>query len=365
MSNELTIIVPEDDKTRLVIFTSKDGLDPFLKTIRDEIDAFKPDISTAKGRDEIKSMAYKVARSKTLLDEVGEKLYHQYKAIPDNIQASRRDLKKKLDSWRDEVRKPLTEWENKEEDRKQKHTDALAAIKKLMSANSSEPPETLRGYIDRLRDLTPKGPCEEFFDQYKTAITNAEEHLATVLAAAETREADALELDRIRAENARLAEENRKAEEERQKAKDEAEAAKKREQEARQREENARLEAELSRKREEEAKAKQEETARKAEEDRQMRIREVEKAKRDAEEREKKAAEAAREEERKRQQQEQEEREAYMRKRDDACMVVKKELESLADEVIRGKENWSPSDIVDSIWAALCSDNVSHLKIEV
>ena len=44
------------------------GLDEILKGIRAKLDEFVPDVSTDEGRKEIASMAHKVSRSKTLLE---------------------------------------------------------------------------------------------------------------------------------------------------------------------------------------------------------------------------------------------------------------------------------------------------------
>jgi len=72
MSTELALVPPKE--TALQVFQAANGLDPYLQQIRAEIDAFVPDVSTKKGRDAIASIAHKVARSKTALDNVGKEL---------------------------------------------------------------------------------------------------------------------------------------------------------------------------------------------------------------------------------------------------------------------------------------------------
>lgn len=74
----------------LTVFSAAQGLDPYLAQIRAEIDGFTPDISTRKGRDAIASIAYKVARSKTALDNVGKELVAELKDIPKKIDAERK-----------------------------------------------------------------------------------------------------------------------------------------------------------------------------------------------------------------------------------------------------------------------------------
>ncbi|STR94742.1 Uncharacterised protein [Hafnia alvei] len=74
-----------------------------------------PDLSTKKGRDAIASMAHKVARSKTYIDNAGKDLVAELKALPKQIDESRRLVRERLDALKDEVRRPLTEWEAEQE----------------------------------------------------------------------------------------------------------------------------------------------------------------------------------------------------------------------------------------------------------
>ena len=80
MSNEL--VVPSKENA-LEVYQKQNGLDPFLEQIKKEIDSFVPDVTTKKGRDAIASMAYKVAKSKTALDDVGKELVADLRLVPD------------------------------------------------------------------------------------------------------------------------------------------------------------------------------------------------------------------------------------------------------------------------------------------
>ena len=112
-SNELVTIEPSNV---LTVFTTEKGLDPLLAKVKDEIDGFKPDITTKKGRDAIASIAYKVSQTKSYLDKTGKTLTDKLKAQPKAVDAERKRMRDLLDSWRDEVRKPLTEMEDAEKD---------------------------------------------------------------------------------------------------------------------------------------------------------------------------------------------------------------------------------------------------------
>lgn len=124
----LVVLAPSDVFS---VFTTDGGLEPYMQRIRAHIDAFEPDLSTATGRKAIASIAYKVSRSKTYLDEAGQELSAEQKKIPVKIDAARKKMRETLDAWRDEVRKPLTDWEQAEEARQKKHAAALARLNTL------------------------------------------------------------------------------------------------------------------------------------------------------------------------------------------------------------------------------------------
>ena len=88
------------------------GIDPLLERIAAESRAQKLDISTEKGRKEVASLAYKIARSKTLLDDMGKALGEDAKRKLDAINADRKKARDSLDALKEEIRKPLTDWEN-------------------------------------------------------------------------------------------------------------------------------------------------------------------------------------------------------------------------------------------------------------
>lgn len=120
VENEIAIV--PSSETALVVFTAENGLDPFLKKIREEIDLFclsncELDLSKESNRKKIASMAHKVARSKTALDDAGMALSAQLKDMPRKVDAERRRMREILDKWKEEVREPLTAWEEAEEER--------------------------------------------------------------------------------------------------------------------------------------------------------------------------------------------------------------------------------------------------------
>ncbi|MCF7093655.1 hypothetical protein L4N02_02560 [Klebsiella variicola] len=113
--SEIMELVVIEKKNAMAVFTNNDQLDPLIELIEKEARSLVPDVTTKKGRDAIASMAHKVARSKTYIDNAGKDLVAELKALPKQIDESRRVVRERLDALKDEVRRPLTEWEAEQE----------------------------------------------------------------------------------------------------------------------------------------------------------------------------------------------------------------------------------------------------------
>ncbi|MEW5171500.1 hypothetical protein [Klebsiella michiganensis] len=109
--SEIMDLVVIEKKNAMAVFTNNDQLDPLIELIEKEARSLVPDATTKKGRDAIASMSHKVARSKTYIDNAGKDLVAELKALPKKIDESRRVARERLDALKDEVRRPLTEWE--------------------------------------------------------------------------------------------------------------------------------------------------------------------------------------------------------------------------------------------------------------
>ena len=262
-----TALVVIEPATALAVFTETERIDPILAQIKKIVAEFQPDATTAKGRAEIASIAHKVARSKTYLDGIGKDLVDQYKEIPKKIDANRKRIRDELDALKDEVRRPLTEWENAEKARIEKHQSKIRTIRLRLECEDLDSGE-LAANIELLESTIIDDSWEEFAAEAQAAKDASLAKLYAAKSAATKREAEAAELARLRAEAAKREQEDRdrniaeaaaekarrdaeekaareKAESER-KAKEEREAAERRELElklAAEKAERARLEA--------------------------------------------------------------------------------------------------------------------------
>lgn len=293
MSAQTQLVEVPPKETALQVFQTANGLDPFLKKIRDEIDLFVPDTSTVKGRKAIASIAYKVAQSKTALDNVGKELVAELKEIPKKVDAERKRMRDLLDGWQEEVRRPLTEWQDAEDARIDKHNDRLNWLKALAADLGELTSLHLDARIAEAEGMQLGAHWEEFEADAGTAKDKVLTSLRAALAKRNIFEAEQEELARLRAE----AQERAKKERDEQIAREAADRGR-REAELRAQEEREAAE------RREQALRQQAEAAEQAriqaEEDRIATEQRAEQERTDAARREREAAERAREEERRR-----------------------------------------------------------------
>jgi hypothetical protein len=117
--SEVTDLVVIEKANAMAVFQSADQVEEILQRVEREVMSFVPDVTTAKGRKEIASLAYKVAQTKTYLDGLGKDLVAELKEIPKLIDANRKTVRDRLDALRDKARQPFTEWEAEQERIKQ------------------------------------------------------------------------------------------------------------------------------------------------------------------------------------------------------------------------------------------------------
>jgi hypothetical protein len=232
----IEVTVPEGQGVGLVVVEgltpeklfSAGGTMPVLEAIKSEVAGFVGDISTEDGRKEIASLARKIARSKTFIDEVGKTYNAKLKALPKEVDAERKRLWDALESLQHEIRKPLTEWEDKEKARQQGHKDAIAAMEAL--AKFSDVPTTaqIKQNIHELGRISSRD-WEENAEFAAKLTLDLMETLTTRLAASKKADDERAELESLRAkaaEQERIEAERRRAEEEAKRIADAAERAK-------------------------------------------------------------------------------------------------------------------------------------------
>ncbi|MBA6142307.1 hypothetical protein H4B97_07445 [Pseudomonas juntendi] len=287
------------------------GLQQFIDLVKGEIEGEVPDLTTRKGRERIASLAAKVSKSKTAVEKPGRDYLRRLKEMPKVVEAELRDFVTKMDTLRDQTRRPLTEWEAAEDARIDRHNDRLNWLKTLADDLGELNSLQLKGLIAEAEGMQLGAHWEEFEAEAASAKDKVLTTLRAALQKREQVEAEQAELERLRREAEERAEQDRiraaqeaAVELERQRVAQEQQAAReaaaRREQElidqaaAQEREaENQRLQLKLQ--------AEQAERARiQAEADRVATEQRMEQERQAAARREEEAAELAREDERRR-----------------------------------------------------------------
>lgn len=186
------------------LFMKGDGVDVLLEKITKEAKSLAPDISTNEGRKAIASMALKVAKSKTYLDDLGKDLVSEWKEKSKLVDNSRKKIRDYLDELKEEVRKPLTDWENKEKSRIENHEKNILKISSYYLAPQSDTETSvfLKGQLSEVEKLVIDDTWQEFKDRAEKEKGFAVYNLQKRIEKATNREKEQAELARLRQEAA-------------------------------------------------------------------------------------------------------------------------------------------------------------------
>ncbi len=172
-----------------------------------EVDAHTPDLTTDTGRKAIASLAYRSNTRKAAIDKARLGLTEGWRKQTAAVNAAGKVAEAKLNDLAVKARKPLTDWERAEADKKAR---AEAAFKYLQDAPVvllNDTAATLEARLQAVRDyLLPNDFEPEHRDACERLRATAIAALTTAIAEAKRKEEDAADLQRLRdAEAARLA----------------------------------------------------------------------------------------------------------------------------------------------------------------
>ncbi|WP_370194412.1 MULTISPECIES: hypothetical protein [Aurantimonas] len=194
-------LVKQVEANPVMVLLDEKKFDEFYSEIEREVKAFEPDLSTVTSRKEIASLAYKVARTKTAIDEAGKLLTEDKRKEIKIVDASRKTIRDRLDALRDEARRPLDEWEIAEKARVEKHEALIAEIEIAAIVAPEDTTHTIGARLDMLRQISVES-IDEFKPKADAARKAGIAVLEANLARIEKEDADRAELARLRAEAA-------------------------------------------------------------------------------------------------------------------------------------------------------------------
>ena len=201
-------------------FSDGKNLDELFAGIEKTARGFVADPLTKEGASQIKGCARQLASLKKKIDDIGKDVVAELKDLPKKIDANRKKFRDSMEALQDDIRRPVTEIENRE--------DEIEGIKNTHVRLAGADSDTLKAEIDAIRAIPlTEEKWHESLEKAKAAIDGEAKALALLMDTALKREAEARELEELRKKNEeaeRIIREQKIKEEAARKAKEEADA---------------------------------------------------------------------------------------------------------------------------------------------
>lgn len=280
-SNQLEVI---QTLTPAQIFEGGELL-TIVGAIEEECLSFIIDPSSKEGREEIKSLAYKIARSKTTVEKAKKAYTEDLRKKVTEINAHAANAVDRLQALQDKVREPVTQYEKREKERVENLKAKIAEIQSFKAVNGLTPSLNIKELLNRLEEFNPL-EMEEFAHIANKEKEEVLAHLSGALLASEEYEENErrrIQLEIEQKEREQKEREERIAREAAEKARIEAENKARADQERAEKEKNDLIEA--ARKAEENARLANERALKQKEESERREKEAIERAEREAIER--------------------------------------------------------------------------------
>ena len=213
MSAEQKLITIDDisEENAPTIFVAG-GLGRFIDAVRAEVCAEVPDLKTRKGRERIASLSATVSKRKASVEKPGRDYLRHIKTLPKVVEDELREFVSTMNTLRDEIRQPLTDWEATEQARKDRHVDAVQSIHDFCLDLSDINAAALLESIASVEAIRMGYQWEEFEAEAARAKDSTLIAVRAALIKREQYEAEQAELARLRAEKEAQAQRDREAE---------------------------------------------------------------------------------------------------------------------------------------------------------
>lgn len=204
----------------LSFFRNGANLDGLYNVVESKARALVADVNTKEGVSQIKSTARQIASIKKRVDDIGKDVVAELKDLPKQIDANRKKWREDMEALQDEIRKPVTEIENR-----QAEIEEIRATHGKLALSGSEEIKAAIETLDKIELTGDK--WKESLEDATAAVTAEKGALEVMLNAALKKEAEARELEELRKkqeEAERIIREQKIREEAERKAREEAEA---------------------------------------------------------------------------------------------------------------------------------------------
>lgn len=207
MNAKLEIVAIEQPEI-IEAFKVEGGTRALFERVSENARSVVFDIGVKKDRESLKSFAYSLARIKTTVDNHGKELVSGIKQQAAVIDADRKFWRDNMELLQEEIRKPLTDFEQAEAQRKLNHEHAIDLIKCKFFDYENADAASLKIEIEKLEAKVIDSSYEEYEEQAKLAKFETLEVLRKALGVREKFESEQAELERLRqAEQVRIQQE--------------------------------------------------------------------------------------------------------------------------------------------------------------
>ena len=210
-TQELVSIDDINESNAPTIFVAG-GLSRYVDAVKAEVCSEVPDPTTRKGRERIASLSGKVSTRKAQVEKPGRDYLRHIKALPKVVEDELREFVTTMNALRDEVRKPLTDWEKAEDARVDAHNDGIQRIKDLAVFAEVPTAAHVANVIADLEMVAIDDSWQEFLPEAAQAKERSLATLRSLLADRTKHEAELAEIARFNAEKAEREQKERDAE---------------------------------------------------------------------------------------------------------------------------------------------------------
>lgn len=188
--DDYSVIVADPDRL-LEIFKDATKLEAIYTRIEKMALGLVADVSTKEGISQIKTCARQIASVKAKIDDAGKKVKAELNRLPLVIDENRRKFREKMEALQEEIRRPVTEIEEREKE--------IEDIKAMHLAVAMSGSAIIKQQLEKVKAI------ELTAEKWKESLAKAEKAVAGEISAlnlmigeAEKREEEARELEELR-----------------------------------------------------------------------------------------------------------------------------------------------------------------------
>lgn len=128
-----------------IVLLDREKFEPFYEDVAEKARAFVPDMTTAKGREALKSFVFQdIVKVRTSLEKQANVLTEEWRRNTSTVVQARKEIESRFKELEAETRKPLTEWEDAEEVRVAACKTAIAKLKAAIIISDADTSESVR-----------------------------------------------------------------------------------------------------------------------------------------------------------------------------------------------------------------------------